>query len=112
MNENSFFISIKELLILVISLVIILKVARISLLKCWEGGTEWLWGLWIESSREEWGLLWYLVTDTYDLGFELKSQDCCWNPDGHIRGGGGQWGGGCLFSLQSLIRCVISSQLW
>ena len=91
---------------------IILKVARISLLKCEEGEVGQLWGLWIESSREEWGLLWYLVTDTYDLGFELKSQDCCWNPDDRIGGDGGWWGGGRLFSLQSLIRCVKSSQLW
>ena len=72
-EENSFFISIKELLILVISLVIILNVAKISLLKYEGGAVKWLWELWIESSREEWELLWLLVTDVYDLGLELKS---------------------------------------
>ncbi len=76
-EENSFFISIKELLILVISLVMILNVARISLLKCERGDIEWLWGLWIESFREKWELLWFLVTDTYNLELGLKSQECC-----------------------------------
>ncbi len=56
-DENSFFISIKELLILVILLVIILKVIRISLLKCEGEDMRWMWGLWIESSKKEWELL-------------------------------------------------------
>ena len=60
-------------MILVISLVIILNVAKISLLKYEGGAVKWLWELWIESSREEWELLWLLVTDVYDLGLELKS---------------------------------------
>ena len=103
-EENSFFISIKELLILVISLVMILNVVRISFLKCEGGDMGWLWKLWIESSREEWELLWFLVTDAYDLELGLKSQKCCWKPVCHIGGGGGWRGGGHLFSLQSLIR--------
>ncbi len=111
-EENSFFISIKELLILVISLVMILNVVRISFLKCEGGDVKRLLGLWIESSREEWELLWFLVTDAYDLGLGLKSQEYCWNPVCHTGGGGGWWGGGCLFSLQSLIRWVKSPQLW
>jgi len=61
-------------LILVISLVTILKVTKISLLNCEGGDMGWLWELWIESSREEWELLWFFVTDAYDLGLGLKSQ--------------------------------------
>ncbi len=111
-EENSFFISIKKLLILVISLVIILNVAKISFLKCWGSGTEWLLGLWIESSREEWTWVLFFATEAYDLGLGVKSQERYWKPVYRIGGGGGWWGGGWHFSLQSFISWVKLSQLW